>query len=118
MIGHWHGLVIDCVNPSGLAWFYEQLLGMQRIQDEPDWVVIGDSPDRPGMAFQLSPGHVAPVWPGRDGAQQMHIDVRVDDLDVAEKAALRLGATRLRGGDKTFRVFADPAGHPFCLVLV
>lgn len=118
MIGRWHGLVIDCADPSRLARFYEQLLGMQRIQDEYDWIVIGDAADRPGLAFQRSPGHAAPTWPGEDGAQQMHIDVRVDDLDVAEAAALRLGARRLDGGDVTFRVYADPAGHPFCLILL
>ena len=36
----------------------------------------------------------------------------VDDLDQADAAVVALGATRL-GGD---HVYADPAGHPFCLV--
>jgi len=43
------------------------------------------------------------------------MDVRVDDIAVAEPAVLALGATRLEGGGRTFRVYADPAGHPFCL---
>jgi hypothetical protein len=46
----------------------------------------------------------------------MHLDVRVSDLDESEKAALALGARKLPGGGERFRVFADPAGHPFCLV--
>ena len=47
----------------------------------------------------------------------MHVDVLVDDLDAGEAAVLRLGATSLDAGTETFRVFTDPAGHPFCLVL-
>ena len=46
----------------------------------------------------------------------MHFDVLVDDLDAAEEAAVAWGARRLPGGGERFRVFADPVGHPFCLV--
>ena len=49
--------------------------------------------------------------------QQEHLDIRVDDVDAAEQAVLRLGATLLEGEKGTgFRVFTDQAGHPFCLV--
>jgi hypothetical protein len=58
----------------------------------------------------------APTWPDPDVPQQIHLDIKVDDLDTAEKRALELGAKRLPGGGINFRVFADPAGHPFCLV--
>jgi catechol 2,3-dioxygenase-like lactoylglutathione lyase family enzyme len=116
MIGRWHGLVIDCPDPSALAEFYQQLLGMIRVQDEPGWVVIGDAPDRPGVAFQRVPAFRAPTWPVGETPQQMHVDVRVDDLDKAEAEVLALGATLLPGGRERFRVYADPAGHPFCLV--
>lgn len=116
-VGRWHGLVIDCPDPGQLASFYERLLGMIRVQDEPDWVVIGDAPDRPGVAFQRSPGHAPPAWPDPQGAQQMHLDVRVENLDTAEAEVLESGARRLGGGER-FRVFADPAGHPFCLVVM
>ena len=47
----------------------------------------------------------------------MHVDVLVEDLDAAEAAVLRLGATSLDAGTETFRVYTDPSGHPFCLVL-
>jgi Glyoxalase-like domain len=50
--------------------------------------------------------------------QQMHLDVDVDDLDEGEAAVLPLGAVKAeQQPGKTFRVFLDPAGHPFCLVL-
>ncbi|GAA2112769.1 VOC family protein [Microlunatus panaciterrae] len=116
MIGQLHGIVIDCPDPSALASFYEQLLGMQRVQDEPDWVVIGDAPDRPGVAFAHVSGYRPPTWPTGERPQYRHFDVRVDDLDAAESAVLTLGAQRLAGGGGSFRVFADPIGLPFCLI--
>ncbi|HET6212169.1 MAG TPA: VOC family protein [Micromonosporaceae bacterium] len=116
MIGRWHGLIIDCPDPAALAAFYQELLGMVRVQDDGDFVVIGDAPDRPGVAFQRAPGLRAPGWPDGDPPQQMHFDVRVDDLDTAREKVLAIGATQLGGGGERFQVFADPAGHPFCLV--
>jgi catechol 2,3-dioxygenase-like lactoylglutathione lyase family enzyme len=116
MTARWHGLVIDCPDPSALAAFYERLLGMQRVQDEGHWVVIGDAPDRPGLAFQKGEDHRPPQWPDPAHPQQMHLDLHVADLDEAEPGVLALGARRLDGGGERFRVFADPAGHPFCLV--
>jgi hypothetical protein len=56
-----------------------------------------------------------PLRRGRAGLLGFRINE--DDVDAAERAVLAAGATRLpnehEGG---FRVFADPAGHPFCLV--
>jgi hypothetical protein len=46
----------------------------------------------------------------------MHLDIKVDDLDEGERQILELGARKLPGGGETFRVYADPVGHPFCLV--
>ena len=116
MIGRLHGIVIDCADPNTLARFYEELLGMQRVQDEGDWVVIGDAADRPGVAFERVAHYRPPTWPEGDRPQYRHFDVRVDDLDAAQDAALRLGATLLDGGSATSRIFADPVGHPFCLI--
>jgi catechol 2,3-dioxygenase-like lactoylglutathione lyase family enzyme len=114
-IGRWHGLVLDSGDPAVLATFYQQLLGMIRVQDEAGWVVIGDAPDRPGLAFTRISGYQPQQWP--DHPAHLHLDVRVDDLDIAQAAVLAAGATKLDGGDSgVFRVFADPAGHPFCLV--
>ena len=116
MIGRLHGIVVDCLDPDTLARFYEELLGMQRVQDEADWVVIGDAADRPGVAFQRVADQQPSTWPEGRRPQYRHFDVQVADLDAAEKSVLAAGATRLEGGGVTFRVFADPAGHPFCLV--
>jgi hypothetical protein len=55
--------------------------------------------------------------PDPERPQQLHLDIRVDDVDAAEREVLELGATRLPGqSEDGFRVFADPVGHPFCLV--
>ncbi|MBA8796221.1 catechol 2,3-dioxygenase-like lactoylglutathione lyase family enzyme [Friedmanniella endophytica] len=116
MIGRLHGIVIDSPDPDAAARFWAEVLGMQRVQDEPDWAVIGDAPDRPGLAFQRATGQPPSTWPEPERPQYRHFDVAVDDLDAAEQAALALGARRLPGGGERFRVLADPDGHPFCLV--
>src|SRR5215218_3467188 len=118
MIGRLHGIVIDCADPDTLATFYESLLSMRRVQDEPDWVVIGDAPDRPGVAFARIPDYRPPTWPDGERPQYRHFDVRVDDLELAGASVLELGATPLTDGGETFRAYADPAGHPFCLVVL
>lgn len=117
MIGKWHALVIDCEDPDLLAGFYQELLGMIRVEEDPDWITIGDAADRPAVAFQRVDRLVKPQWPDAEHPQQMHVDVMVPDLDAAEARVLALGAAGLGAGTGSFRVYADPAGHPFCLVL-
>lgn len=118
MIGTWQALVFDCKDPDELASFYQQLLGMIRVQEDEDgsWISIGDAADRPGLAFQRVDDYTPPDWPGQQLPQQAHLDVKVDDLDVGETEVLALGATATGEGTETFRVYLDPQGHPFCLV--
>ncbi|TPN06629.1 VOC family protein, partial [Mesorhizobium sp. B2-3-3] len=58
------------------------------------------------------------LWPDPAHPQQFHLDFAVPDLDRAHEQVVALGATVLDEGDgcRSWRVFADPAGHPFCLV--
>jgi hypothetical protein len=79
-----------------------------------DWVDIGD--ENTALSFQEAPNHQAPRWPDPNFPQQFHLDIEVDDIEEAEPKVLALGATLLSRDAETFRVFADPAGHPFCLV--
>ena len=118
MIYSWHTLVIDCPDADALASFYQELLDLPRLLTEPDWVAIGGDVQRPSLSFQQVEDYRAPTWPSQDVPQQLHLDVVVDDLDAAEPQVLALGATLAehQPGD-TFRVFLDPAGHPFCLCL-
>ena len=111
-------IVLDCPDPVALAGFYAQILGgeVKRHDDEPDWVELEGAPGTP-LNFQAAPGFVPPSWPSPDGSQQFHLDLVVEDLDNAEKEVLALGAKPLNATDRerTFRVYSDPAGHPFCL---
>jgi predicted enzyme related to lactoylglutathione lyase len=108
-------VVLDCPDPQTLAEFYGALLDWKVEQSNDDWWSLraehGDS-----LGFQKVDGFTPPRWPGQDLPQQMHLDVVVDDLDLAETAVLELGATKHEHQPgTTFRVFLDPAGHPFCL---
>ena len=114
MIGQLSTVVIDCTDPLALARFYSELLGWPIINADDDWVDVGDG--EPRLAFQLAPEHQPPQWPDPAFPQQFHLDVRVEDVEVAEKQVLALGARRLPGEGDDFRVYADPAGHPFCLI--
>jgi catechol 2,3-dioxygenase-like lactoylglutathione lyase family enzyme len=117
MIGLLEKTVFDCPDPRTLAAFYAEILGMRVNEDGADWVVIGIEPGARDLAFQRASTYVPPRWPDAEHPQQLHLDIRVDDVDAAEQAVLKLGARRLPGAPETgFRVFADPAGHPFCLV--
>jgi len=108
-------VVLDCPDPRALAEFYAGVLG-GTVEGEGEWVELRLSGQR-RLAFQAAPGLVPPKWPSPDHSQQFHLDLDVEDLDTAEKAVLELGAKPLDAEDRarTFRVYADPAGHPFCL---
>ena len=111
-------IVIDCPDPRVLAPFYEALLGANRVEDSPDWVTLAPDEGQPRIALQRSERYLAPDWKRGDPPQQIHLDLLVDDLDHGEEQVLALGARLLDGSDKPigYRVYADPVGHPFCLV--
>jgi predicted enzyme related to lactoylglutathione lyase len=113
-IARFPGVVIDCPDPGALATFYGTMLDW-KIEISPGWAEIrADYGDR--ISFQQVADYTPPSWPGQEVPQQMHLDVVVDDLDAAEAAVLELGATKHEHQPGTsFRVFLDPAGHPFCL---
>jgi catechol 2,3-dioxygenase-like lactoylglutathione lyase family enzyme len=112
MIGRLHHVVLDCPQPATLAQFYSELLGQPITYSSADFVVVAANDASSGLAFQLAPDHRPPRWPDPAHPQQMHFDVMVDDVDTAGRQVLALGATRLSATG----VFADPAGHPFCLI--
>ena len=112
MIGRMHHLIFDCADPLSSATFYSQLLGEPITYRSDDFVVVSASSETSGLAFQLARDHQRPTWPDPAVPQQLHLDVMVDDLEVATNAVLALGASRLPGD----HVFTDPAGHPFCLI--
>lgn len=92
------------------------------VEAEEDWhMVIVNGEPRVGV--QLAPNHVAPDWPDGTSEQQIHLDLWVDDFDAAHDHVMSLGARVLKlaanvDSSDNFQVYADPAGHPFCLCWV
>lgn len=104
---------IDAPDASALARFYADLLALEVTHDGPEGALVAG--DGQSVMFQQVSDYTAPRWPDPAYPQQAHLDLAVDDLDAAEPRALALGATPLPSDGTTFRVYADPAGHPFCL---
>ncbi|MPN58512.1 hypothetical protein SDC9_206217 [bioreactor metagenome] len=99
-----------------MAGFYGSLLE-GKVDLDDGWADVRVD-DGQCISFQQVDDYRPPVWPGQEVPQQAHLDFLVDDLDEGEAAVLALGATRAEyQPGTTFRVFLDPAGHPFCLCL-
>ena len=130
-------VVLDCTDARALAEFYRQLLGLRyRPGDEPpaagepdprgrDWLVLQGPGGTARVAFQQVAELPAATWPRGPVPQQLHLDLTVPtahDLDAQHERAVALGARLLhdRSGDpeEPLRVYADPAGHPFCIFVV
>jgi predicted enzyme related to lactoylglutathione lyase len=121
-------VVLDCPDALELARFYSTVLGWE-LEDgsDRDWSTLvppggGVTPERPdgrvSLAFQRIDDFVAPTWPGGQHPQQFHLDFTVLDIDETEPLVLRAGATvheHQPSESGSFRVYVDPAGHPFCL---
>ena len=125
-------VVLDCTDVRALAEFYRRFLGLRyRPGDEPpargepdpaDWLVLRGEAGGAGLAFQQVAELPAATWPDGPVPQQLHLDLDVPtvaDLDAQHTRALALGARLLHdaSGDpeEPLHVYADPAGHPFCV---
>lgn len=123
MIAELQCVVLDCPDPAQLAEFYQSLLGGTVNQHDPRWA-LGEnwatlhSPSGLVLAFQRVEDYQPPQWPGNTRPQQFHLDFGVQDLDRTQEEVLGWGATVLDDGadGRGWRIYADPAGHPFCLV--
>ncbi|HEX6445851.1 MAG TPA: VOC family protein [Streptosporangiales bacterium] len=114
-IAKYPSFVLDCPDAGALAGFYGRLLGWD-VKTEDGWAEIRPEDGGNCISFQQVSDYRPPEWPGQTVPQQMHLDVMVRDLDEGEAEVLEIGATKAdHQPGKTFRVFLDPAGHPFCL---
>jgi predicted enzyme related to lactoylglutathione lyase/catechol 2,3-dioxygenase-like lactoylglutathione lyase family enzyme len=109
------GVMLDCPDTKALSAFYAEVLGKPVTYDGDGMAMIGNDGQQP-VLFQQVATYTPPRWPDPDHPQQVHLDVTVADIEVAERATLALGATRLPADGKHCRLYADPAGKPFCLV--
>ena len=113
-------VVFDAADLSAESSFWAGVLD-GTVDAEDDWhMVMVDGEPRVGV--QLAPDHVAPDWPDGTPEQQIHLDLWVDDFDSAHEHVMSLGAKVLKPAEvdsaDNFQVYADPAGHPFCLCWV
>src|SRR2546423_11625451 len=127
-------VVLDTTDARALAEFYRQLLGLvYRPGDWPpgpgaiddrgrDWLVLRAPDGAPRLAFQRVDRLPEATWPEDEVPQQLHLDMTVpsvDELLVQHGRVLRLGGRlrydRIDDDNEPLRVYADPAGHPFCI---
>ncbi|WP_261623731.1 VOC family protein [Nesterenkonia marinintestina] len=109
-------VVLDAADIDAVSSFWAQVLGI-RAEGDHQWRTL-TTEDGWEMAVQHAPDHTPPQWP--DGApEQVHLDFYVDDVDAAHDHVTSCGALMLQDrvgdDDRGFIVYADPAGHPFCL---
>jgi catechol 2,3-dioxygenase-like lactoylglutathione lyase family enzyme len=114
-------VVFDAADLASESAFWAGVLG-GTVSAEDDWhMVMVDGAPRIGV--QLAPDHVAPDWPDGVPKQQIHLDLWVDDFPAAHEQVIALGASLLQPAEPgttndNFQVYADPAGHPFCLCFI
>lgn len=110
-------ITIDCPNPRALATFYKKATGMDVAAESNDDFAGLVGAGGLFVGFQRVDDYQAPRWPDQSKPQQFHLDFAVEDLDEAEARVLALGAAKpeFQPGGAQWRVFTDPAGHPFCL---
>lgn len=127
-------VALDATDARAVAEFYRELLGYDyRPGDEcppagqpdphgEDWLVLRDRTGEARLAVQHVAELPASTWPDPQVPQQLHLDLTVADVDelfVQRDRALSLGAKilldRSSDPDEQLFVFADPAGHPFCI---
>lgn len=112
-------VVFDAADLATESRFWAGVLG-GRVDAGDDWhmIFVGNEPR---VGVQFAPNHVPPEWP--DGTpQQIHLDLWVDDIASAHEEVMSLGANLLKAAKDNppdspddWQVYADPAGHPFCL---
>jgi catechol 2,3-dioxygenase-like lactoylglutathione lyase family enzyme len=121
--------VLDCTDARALAEFYRELLGYEyrpgHEQPDPagdDWLVLREPGGQHRLAFQQVTDLPEPTWPAGPRPQMLHLDLVVPDgdtLDAQHRRVLALGGRLLQDRrddpDEPLYVYADPAGHPFCV---
>ena len=107
-------LTLDSSDAQRDATFWSAVLGWEVAHAQAEYAML-TGPSH-ALGFGKVEDYEPPTWPNDKGSKQFHFDLAVDDLDIAEKAAVDLGATLPEDQPgETWRVLLDPAGHPFCL---
>jgi hypothetical protein len=125
---------VDATDCRALAEFYRVFLGLHYrpgdeapdagAVDDANWLVLLDASGRRVLAVNRVQTLPRPTWPRDEVPKQMHHDFRVStvaELEFHRRRAQELGAAllynRSTDEDEPLYVLADPAGHPFCLLV-
>lgn len=108
------GTTVNAPDAMALARFYAEITGGRATGGE-GWALVEG--DNGFVGFQQVDDHRPPTWPGGEVGMQMHLEFLVDDLDESGARVLAAGASRFEEQPNADHciVYADPAGHPFCL---
>jgi hypothetical protein len=107
---------LDTSDTAGLSTFYRELLDLEVFFETEQFIVLKGAAIL--LTVQQVEDHKPPDWPTGPVPKQVHLELAVDDLDVAEAGALAIGATKpdvTQASPDLWRVLIDPAGHPFCI---
>lgn len=111
-------VVFDAADVAAVSAFWAGMLDGFVVDDDDAFHCVIDADGAWRIGVQLAPNHVQPDWP-TGASQQVHLDFHVEDPKQAHEQVTRLGARVLQAGDfdadEGFQVYADPAGHPFCI---
>ena len=117
-IGWVREVVLDCPDPESLARFWASLVGGEPVEWYDGWYTLEPPPHGQRLSFQRS------AAPGSGG---VHVDLLVSDLEAAHDRVVAAGGEYLterwsprpdpEGRPVPWRVYRDPAGHRFCLVV-
>lgn len=105
--------VVNAVAPSALARFWAFVLGGEVRDREDGWAVLRGARGLPRLSFQ-------PTAQAKHAPNRIHLDVLVQDIDEAVRAAAERGAVpvgeAVTDEQGSFQVLRDPEGNEFCLV--
>lgn len=112
-------IVFDAADLAAESAFWAGILHGQVLAED-DWHSVLDASGEWRIGVQLAPNHVPPDWPDGTIAQQVHLDLHAENFSAANDEAIALGARLLRpatdrDAKQGHQVYADPAGHPFCI---
>jgi predicted enzyme related to lactoylglutathione lyase len=115
-----HVIVFDALDIDTESRFWAGIFEGSVVKDsDGKWHSVIDRNNKWVIGIQFAPNHVRPNWPNGE-RQQVHLDFHVCDFAAAHSRVMELGAELLQAtsdlrAEQGFQVYADPAGHPFCL---
>jgi predicted enzyme related to lactoylglutathione lyase len=110
------GIALDCVDVDELIKFYARITGVPVFFQSDEFACLNMTTY--WLTTQKVDPYVAPTWPESTSPKQFHFEISATDLDEAEAFVLECGASKSEhqpSADGSWRVYLDPAGHPFCL---